>query len=91
MINNYNLNDKDFNNLRDIIYNEAGIKLSDVKKVLMQSRLIKRLRDLQLENFTQYYDYLIENYENPPTETEIKNIHKILMQNLLKNKKRNRF
>ncbi len=63
MINNYNLSDNDFNKLRDIIYDEAGIKLSDVKKILMQSRLIKRLRDLKLDNFTEYHDYLIQNYE----------------------------
>lgn len=63
MITNYNLSDKDFNRLRDIIYNEAGIKLSDVKKALMQSRLMKRLRELQLGTFTEYHDYLIENYE----------------------------
>jgi len=63
MINNYNLSDSDFNKLRDIIYKEAGIKLGDVKKILMQSRLIKRLRDLKLDNFTEYYDYLLANYE----------------------------
>jgi len=64
MINNYNLSDDDFYKLRDIIYNEAGIKLGDVKKILMQSRLIKRLRDLKLDNFTEYYDYLINNFED---------------------------
>lgn len=64
MINNYNLSDSDFNKLRDIIYKEAGIKLGDVKKILMQSRLIKRLRDLKLDNFTEYYDYLVNNYED---------------------------
>lgn len=62
MINNYNLSDGDFNKLRDLIYKEAGIKLGDVKKILMQSRLIKRLRELKLDNFTEYYDYLMDNY-----------------------------
>lgn len=64
MINNYNLSDNDFNRLRDIIYNEAGIKLADVKKILMQSRLIKRLRELRLDSFSEYYDYLLDNYED---------------------------
>lgn len=64
MINNYNLSDDDFYKLREIIYNEAGIKLGDVKKILMQSRLIKRLRDLKLDNFTEYYEYLINNFED---------------------------
>jgi chemotaxis protein methyltransferase CheR len=63
MIKNYILEDHDFNRLRDIVYKEAGIKLSDVKKILMQSRLMKRLRELRLDSFAEYYDYLIENYD----------------------------
>lgn len=63
MFNNYNLSDEDFYKLRDIIYNEAGIKLGDVKKILMQSRLIKRLRELKLDDFSEYHNYLINNYE----------------------------
>ena len=63
MLNNYTLNDSDFNKLREIVYKEAGIKLSDVKKVLVQSRLLKRLRELKIISFTDYYNYLIENYE----------------------------
>ena len=64
MIKNYILEDADFHRLRDIVYNEAGIKLSDVKKILMQSRLMKRLRELRLDSFSEYYDYLVENYED---------------------------
>lgn len=63
MINDYNLDDREFYKLRDIIYNEAGINLGDVKKILMQSRLIKRLRELKLDNFQQYYSYLMDNYD----------------------------
>ncbi len=63
MIKDYNLGDEDFNRLRDIIYREAGIKLNDLKKVLMQSRLIKRLRDLKLDTFSDYHDYLLSHYD----------------------------
>ncbi|HON17212.1 MAG TPA: CheR family methyltransferase, partial [Spirochaetota bacterium] len=63
MLNNYTLSDSDFNKLREIVYKEAGIKLSDVKKVLVQSRLLKRLRELKIVSFSDYYDYLIANYE----------------------------
>jgi len=63
MLNNYILSDSDFNKLREIVYKEAGIKLSDVKKVLVQSRLLKRLRELKIVSFSDYYDYLIANYE----------------------------
>lgn len=64
MIKDYNLSDEDFSRLREIIYREAGIKLNDLKKVLMQSRLIKRLRDLKLDNFTDYHDYLVSHYDD---------------------------
>lgn len=64
MIQDYNLSDEDFYRLRDIIYREAGIKLNDLKKVLMQSRLIKRLRTLKLDSFTDYHDYLLSHYED---------------------------
>lgn len=63
MLTNYILSDEDFCRLRDIIYDEAGIKLGDVKKILMQSRLMKRLRELRIGSFSEYYDYLLENYD----------------------------
>ncbi|HOP62916.1 MAG TPA: protein-glutamate O-methyltransferase [Spirochaetota bacterium] len=62
MIKNFILEDREFNKLRDIVYEEAGIKLGDVKKILMQSRLTKRLRELRLDSFLDYYNYLVENY-----------------------------
>ena len=63
MIKDYNLDDRDFVKLRDIIYREAGIRLTDIKKILMQSRLIKRLRALNLNSFSEYHDYLLDNYD----------------------------
>ena len=40
------------------IYAECGIKLPPVKKVMLQSRLMKRLRVLKILSFDEYYDYL---------------------------------
>lgn len=57
------ISDKEFNLFRDIIYKESGISLSDHKKALMQSRLMKRLRALKLNDFRDYYDFLQENYD----------------------------
>lgn len=62
MIGNYNLTEEDFNKFRDIVYKEAGINLADAKKTLVQSRLIKRLRFLNLKNFNDYYNYLTDNF-----------------------------
>ncbi len=63
MLRSYNLTDEEFNNFRDIVFRESGIKLADVKKILVQSRLMKRLRALNMETFSDYYTYLIENFD----------------------------
>ncbi len=57
------LGDSEFFLLRDVIFKESGINLTERKKALMQSRLMKRLRVLNLDNYKNYYQYLINNYE----------------------------
>ena len=52
------LENKDFIRLSDFITREFGIKMSDVKRIMLQSRLQKRLRDLGIGNFSDYVDYL---------------------------------
>jgi chemotaxis protein methyltransferase CheR len=47
--------------IRELIYNEAGIDLGDSKQMLVSSRLNKRLRHYQLENYDQYADLLLNN------------------------------
>jgi len=63
MLRSYNLTDEEFNNFRDIVFRESGIKLADVKKILVQSRLMKRLRALDIETFGDYYIYLMDNFD----------------------------
>jgi len=58
------LQDREFNNFKEIIYREAGIKLSDLKKALVQARLSRRIRLLNLTSYDEYYEYLIEHYED---------------------------
>ncbi len=41
-----------------LIYNECGIKMTSGKKTMLEGRLRKRLRDLSLTSFEEYYDYL---------------------------------
>ncbi len=57
------ITDKEFALFREIIYRESGISLSEHKKALMQSRLMKRLRTLKLNNYMEYHHYLLENYQ----------------------------
>lgn len=63
------LQDGEFNLIKEIIYKESGIHLSDMKKALVQSRVLKRLRELKLWNYEDYCEYLTDNYD-----TEIVNL-----------------
>ncbi len=56
----FNYSDADFEQVRSVIYNKAGINLSNSKKQLVYSRLARRLRALNLPNFTAYLHYLKE-------------------------------
>jgi chemotaxis protein methyltransferase CheR len=51
----------DFTRVKAIIYRKAGINLGDSKKQLVYSRLARRLRVLQLNNFDEYLAYLDHN------------------------------
>lgn len=48
------LNETDFTFFREMIELRAGIKISETKKDLMQSRLRSRIIDLDLKSFTDY-------------------------------------
>ncbi len=63
----YDITDKEFELFRNMIYRETGIDLSERKKRLVIARLSKRLRALELNSFTDYYNYLQEG-RNADTE-----------------------
>ncbi|MFB6345305.1 MAG: protein-glutamate O-methyltransferase CheR [bacterium] len=46
----------EFRKISELIYKHAGIRLKDTKKSLVKSRLKKRVRDLGLSSFQEYYD-----------------------------------
>lgn len=52
------LSTKDFNRLGEFIHTNIGIKMPSVKKIMVEGRLRKRLRFIQIDNFTEYCDYL---------------------------------
>ncbi|MBQ9471024.1 MAG: hypothetical protein IJU72_08755 [Bacteroidales bacterium] len=58
---NQELTDHEFNQLSAFIYNESGIKLPPVKRIMLQCRLQKRLRELQMSSFREYCDYLFSH------------------------------
>ena len=47
-----------FENFRRLVYTECGINLSAPKKTLLHSRLLKRLRALNISSFEEYWEYL---------------------------------
>ena len=52
------LSEKDFKKFKKLIYNNTGIFLKDTKVEMINSRLLKRLRVLNIVSFHDYYDYL---------------------------------
>jgi len=53
-----NLKDSEFAKLSDFIYSNFGIKMPPAKRIMLQSRLHKRLRALNMNNFPDYLDYV---------------------------------
>ncbi len=49
---------KDFDAFSNFIYNEFGIKMPPVKRVMLQGRLLKRIRQLNMKSYSEYKDYL---------------------------------
>ncbi len=52
------LTNEEFDKLSRFIYKESGIKMPPVKRVMLQSRLQKRLRELNMSNFKEYCEYV---------------------------------
>lgn len=68
------LSTEDFKRLSTFIYNEYGIKMPDVKRTMLQSRLHKRLRELSMTSYKEYVEYL---FSKEGQQTEV--IHMIDM------------
>jgi chemotaxis protein methyltransferase CheR len=49
------MTEREFGLFQSLIYREAGIHLAPVKKALLVGRLSRRLRELGLNSFTQYF------------------------------------
>lgn len=49
---------EDFKRLSSFIFQEYGIKMPEVKRTMLQSRLHKRLRELNMTNYKEYVDFV---------------------------------
>ncbi len=52
---------KEFDMLSEFIISHCGIKMPPAKKIMLESRLQKRLRSLGLDSFGDYCEFLFEN------------------------------
>ena len=55
------LSDRDFQRLSEFVKEKTGISMSDVKKTMLQARLQKRLRALDMKDFSEYCEYLFSS------------------------------
>ena len=51
------LSKEDFKVFSDYIYSRYGIKMPDIKRVMLQGRLLKRIRELNMRSYSEYKDY----------------------------------
>lgn len=52
------ISDSEFAALREIIYKRSGISFQESKRYVLESRLSRRLEELDMDNFDQYIAYL---------------------------------
>lgn len=57
------LRDGEFNLIKEVVHRESGIRLTEMKKALVQSRLMKRLRELRMCGYGEYCRYLENHYD----------------------------
>lgn len=54
------LSDKEFKRLSEFIQTNYGVKMPPQKKLMLQSRLMKRLKALEIDTFKEYLDYVFQ-------------------------------
>lgn len=52
------MSNREFKRFSEFIYAQCGIKMPPAKKTMLTARLLKRLRDLGLTSYGEYYDYV---------------------------------
>ncbi|MDH3325428.1 MAG: SAM-dependent methyltransferase [Gammaproteobacteria bacterium] len=71
------LSDKEFELFRELIYKQAGIALSPLKKSLVENRLSKRLKNLGLNSFLDYHKQVMSD----PSKDEMQVLVDLLTTN----------
>lgn len=74
------LTDEQFHKISDFIQTNVGIKMPDQKKIMVQSRLYSRLKELNIDNFEDYIDYAFQ--KNSKGDEEIALMINVITTNL---------
>ncbi len=67
------MQDDEFRQIRDLVYQVSGLHFNQDSKYLLERRLGKRLQVLQLKNYKDYYYYLRYNKDKDQEFTEVIN------------------
>lgn len=51
------LSPEDFRDFSNYIYDQFGIKMPDIKRVMLQGRLLRRIRQLKMSSYSEYKSY----------------------------------
>jgi chemotaxis protein methyltransferase CheR len=76
----FELTEKEFRQISDLVYEHCGINLHDGKRELVRARLAKRLRKKNFDTFAQYIKYVL----NDSTGREFSTLVDSLSTNLTK-------
>ena len=66
----FTLSDDEFEKIRKLIHQKAGISMSTAKRSLVAGRLRKRLVALELDSYQAYYQYLKKNQDSGTGEMQ---------------------
>ena len=55
------LSNADFERISNFIYEQCGIKMPHSKKIMIEARLRKRLKKLNLQSYDQYCEFLFSS------------------------------
>jgi chemotaxis protein methyltransferase CheR len=72
------ISDRDYTRLCDLIYKQAGIHLGSGKKTMLEVRIKRRLKDLNLPSYSRYCDYL---FSGPGLERELTSFIDVITTN----------
>jgi chemotaxis protein methyltransferase CheR len=63
MTNKINITQKEFLQLKEIIYKHSGLDITQDDIIHLQNKLYDRLEKYNLKKFRDYYEYLLDNYD----------------------------